>query len=133
MFHNLNNLNDLKLRQSIKEKMLKNGSSRLTEVTQEELEYIIRSNDMVNLIKEVDAELSKKSTNDTSDFLTRGQPAQEEGLAKMAGYEPPRKMTLAEAAKPLMSYLAENYCDETIALVGAGGVEVVHQVDQYME
>lgn len=130
MFHELK---DLKLRQSIKEKMLKGGSSRMTEVTQEELEYIMRSNDMVNLIKEVDAEMSKKSTSDISDFLTRGQPAQEEGLARMAGYETPRKMTLAEAAKPLMSYLAENYCDKTIALVDADGVEIVHQVDQYLE
>lgn len=130
MFHDLK---DLKLRKSIKEKMLKNGSSRLTEVTQDEFEYIIRSNDMVNLVKEVDAELSKKSVNDTSDFLTRGQTTQEEGLARMAGYEPPHKMTLAEAAKPLMSYLAENYCDKTIALVDADGVEIVHQVDQYLE
>lgn len=119
MFHQLK---DLKLRQSIKEKMLKCGSTRMTEITMDEFEYIVRSSDIPDLIKEVDAELAQ-----------RNQPVQEQGLAAMAGYEPPHKMTLAEAAKPLMSYLAENYCDETIALVGSSGVEVVHQIETYME
>lgn len=121
------------IRESIKQKMLAAYPDQMVEVTAPELSYVLRNPDvMVDICKEVEAQYNK-----VSDFLTRGQRdtkiERAEATVKCCDQPKPvvksEPLTFEEAAKPLMSYLAEHFdSDETIALVGPGGAELVTTV-----
>jgi len=124
------------IRESIKQKMLDALPNKMVEVTAPELSYVLRNPDaMAEIIAEVEA--AKKQATEwvskASDFLTRGQKDTniETGIGVKCcdQTEAPKPLTFEEAAKPLMSYIAEHFdSDETIALVGPGGAELVTTV-----
>lgn len=125
------------IREQIKQKMLDALPNKMVEVTAPELSYVLRNPDaMAEIIAEVEA--AKKQATEwvskATDFLTRGQKdtniERAEATVKCCDQtEAPKPLTFEEAAKPLMSYIAEHFdSDETIALVGPGGAELVTTV-----
>jgi hypothetical protein len=100
------------IRESIKEKLKSAPEYSAVALTYHEREYVLRNqSSILELMTEI-----------------RNDKQQAEQMKKSAHLlsEP---LTFEEAAKPLMSYIAEHFdSDETIALVGPGGAELVTTV-----
>lgn len=102
--------------------------NKVVELTAPEMSYILKNRGaLAEIIKETES-----YHNRISDFLTRGQTVINENdrvVVENNEVKSAEKPTLKEAAMPLMDYLAEHFdTDETIALVGANGVEIVASV-----
>lgn len=123
------------VRESIKQKLSDTYPDGITEVTAPELSYVLNNPDDFDELRcevesEKKAEAAKRSR--LAEFLHRGitppTPEQLRDELKAIPTSEPQTFGLRKAAKPLMDFIAEHYSDETIALVGANGAEVVTTV-----
>lgn len=105
------------IRESIKQKMLAAHPDKVIDVTVPEFNYVFcNPGVMQEICKEVETVVDNMKRAETTDKCCDQTEA-------------PKPLTFEEAAKPLMSYLAEHFdSDETIALVGPGGAELVTTV-----
>lgn len=119
---------DAKIRASIKEKMLKDGPNRFTEVDAVELAYIMRT-DITDLIEEVNAELAaaQNQASEPGLMAMAGDMAKEpDHAAYLRGQDALKEaiQPFEEVVKPLMKWLAQNVCPHHHVVVSATSAEL---------